>query len=144
MTKINIVPTNILKEDLAGYSKSLQSVMDEKMDWKPSLKFARIVRAVQPILKEFDEDRNTVLDSVDVKENDTQEVKRLKAKEANERLQLLLNEEVEVYQIKVSELMKIYDEVKPSLLIGFADALVFDVDPDKISIAEETEKKEAE
>lgn len=137
MTKITIKPATISKEDLGGYSKSLQEVMNQEMSWFLSVKFSRIIRAVQPTLKEFDTDRNTVLDSVEVKEDDSQEVRRAKAKEANKRLQVLLDEEVEVYEVRLSELMQIYEKVAPSLLIGFADALIFDVDPDEVELEEE-------
>lgn len=129
MTKLQLNKVTILKDELPGYSSSLQDVIKQTTGWKESLKFSRIVREIQPILKDFDEDRNLIINSVEIKEEDSEPVKRQKAKIASERLQELFKESVEVFEINISDLQKVYpDKVKTEILIGFGEALNFDVD----------------
>lgn len=129
MSKLQLNKVSIEKDSLPGYSSSLQDIIKQTTEWKQSLLFSRIVREIQPILKDFDEDRDLIVNSVEIKEEDPEPVKRQKAKLASERLQELFKESVEVFQINVSDLQKVYpNKVKTEILIGFGGALNFDVD----------------
>ena len=126
MTKINLKKVTIKKGDLAGYSASLQDVMTQTMTWRLSLKFSRIIRGMQSILSEFDDDRNTILESVQIEESDTEAQRRAKAKSVQERIEFLHDEDVEVFEVLASDLLAIYEKVSPRILIGFAGALIDD------------------
>lgn len=145
MSKINLVPVTILKEDLPGYSSSLQQLLSQKISWYLSLKFNRIIREVQPALRDFDTDRNLIMESVGFDEGESDESKRKKAKEVQSRLKLLLDEDVTVYEVKVSELIKIFpNTVMTSLLVGFGDALNVDVDFEELEKMIENDSEESE
>jgi hypothetical protein len=130
MTKIKLQKVSIPKEQLSGYSASMQKVIEKEMSWSLNLKFSRIVRAIQPILKEYDEDRKTIVETFEVDENATPKEKRAANREAQKALDVVDEETVEVYEVLVSDLKKIFDKATPKLAIGFGDALVFDIDPD--------------
>lgn len=136
MTKIQLREATIKKLDLGGYSKSLQKVMEKEMGWAMSLKYNRIIRSVQPALKEYDEDRNVILESVKIEKEDDEETRREKAKVAQKRIDVLNEEDVTVYEVRASELKKVFNKVSPKLLFGFADALIIDIELDDEDVEE--------